>query len=175
MALHLFPTELLEPIFRSLRDDELKYIEERFPAEDAIFFPSKNIMEVRLVCRRFYWISSQFLLEGFTVSATSRSMKRLEELSEDPKLSKHIKALEVNLACYAGVYEHESTTQSVVDFIDSALGSVETEYEGINGYRLRLKEFLRVPENDTPFRNSALQTAYRMREELSTLEDELRK
>lgn len=98
------PNEVLLRIFAYLRHD---FLDPSFDDESLLIDPplsstADDIKSLRLTCRRFCHLSSEFLQQSVRVDLTEpSSLQRLDQISRDPMLRKKIRSVQVVLKYYS--------------------------------------------------------------------------
>ncbi|KAK2599811.1 hypothetical protein N8I77_011534 [Diaporthe amygdali] len=88
------PTELLLRIFRWLSKRET------WSDPNEIKLPNEDIKNVRLSCKHFGEVASEFLIDHVRIYVSERSLAHFEEICRHPRISRCVRAVEVCLAQY---------------------------------------------------------------------------
>lgn len=93
------PDEILIKIFGLVKDwqpDKIFYLQQCPPSIECV----KDVMNLRLTCRRFHNCSSHLLIDLVSVELNSESLLRLQEISNHPLIRKGIAVVQVVLHFY---------------------------------------------------------------------------
>lgn len=97
------PNELLAKIFANFEDVPVPQIQiNRSPLDDLPPSPDlTSIQNIRLTCRAFCEVGSEILLPVVTVSFSRSSLRRLEEISTHPTISKSVRLIRFDISPYS--------------------------------------------------------------------------
>lgn len=97
------PNELLTKIFANFEDVPVPQIQiDSAPFDDSLTSPDlASIKSIRLTCRAFCEVASEILLPLVTVSFSRSSLRRLEEISNHPTISKGVRLIRFNISPYS--------------------------------------------------------------------------
>lgn len=111
------PEEILVAIFRYVEDSDLP------STVNHDWGDEKDIASARLVCRRFCYAASGFLVRRICVEPTKASLARLEEVSRHPAIAAGIYYVKLVLRYY------DPALASVDDFVSSYARSLGDQIE----------------------------------------------
>lgn len=102
--------ELLRTIFAFARGGVIDHDSDPFAEEwhDA-GLDIDTIRNIRLTCRIFCNIGSEFLVRRLDVCLNSKSLDRVKEIVRNPSVARGIRAVRLNLDCYFRSFEDEGT------------------------------------------------------------------
>lgn len=139
-----FPEELLLRIFRCVHDTPIPDSKLSFPdkAWTCYSVGTRAIQNIRLTCRDFNRISSEFLVKFVVVDVSSESLARFQAIMQHPLIRKGVCMVRVRLQVYDWVL-----TQSLTRYTMEARYS--TRRREVRVARLATHSGVRWPE-DTP-------------------------
>lgn len=121
------PDELLSEIFANVRG--AAYVEEA-SGLGCRLYATKDIKNIRLVCRRFCGASSHLLLTFVRIDVTTMSIARLRGISLHPVFHKTVCGVKIRMSVYSNHLSHR-----IQNFAAYHIGQLRKEIRRLDGLR----------------------------------------